>query len=881
MNPFKKPQPVVASSWELSEVRDNVTFTGDRMIAWYLASEQTYSFRTVREIEDLIRNQASQLAKLVGNTIHVRVTTRPYPVAHWARAAWENAPDPQPGFAQMLERDQRHMARSAQADKLVYYGVDLGARSTAVKLLSRFVPAAAERELEALDSRRAEVDKIMSGPGFDARPAYGKTLQWLIARSLALGCPVPVPDPQEDEELHLDGAALSDWISSVHWDAEPLAPTVRVTTSLTGGQQITRHVCVLTVSRIADIAVPEAHVPWMTKTDEVDFGVEWSCRIKPRSPEEVSKEMSSITRRIDGQVSHWSEDHGKRPPKQLARQADRAADVEDEMRSEFTGLSTRTAGWYRIAVSGRTEREALDRAQHLIRLYGPQITIVRPLGQYHLAREFVPGERLASEAHARNFPVLKAAAGLPMVTAKVGDRRGFHIGETATMSRRAVLVDLHVLPEIVEAGALVPMVGSPGSGKSTLMGLITAKSILSGVTGVLMDPAGKLQRLLTLPEIGGGIVDGQEVKPLARSVDVLNGRAGSLSPYAVVPEPTMAMIMADLPRGTDPEELLQQERAAAVQTRRDLTMMALRWCLPLALARSDEAQMRLLHAVNSCPATRSSTPRAVLETLHGGDAEDQRIARMLENASETHLGRLLFPTDTGALDADIAAAPRFTFFNLKGLLVPPAEVPMEEWRQEELLARPVMTLAAWSALNLIYRGDPSERKLFGLDEVQEITTVAGGTGRALVYKLSSDARKNNLVTLLSTQNASTVLGQDVNNFVGACFVGRTQTEDAQRDALKLLGKPAGAGYEDVLAGLSAQQLGGEDIAYREFVYRDGLGGADGTGGMERIRVTLDHHPELKAALDTTPAPEKRLKALQALEDPTASFLKASRSEGVA
>ena len=63
----------------------------------------------------------------------------------------------------------------------------------------------------------------------------------------------------------------------------------------------------------------------------------------------------------------------------------------------------------------------------------------------------------------RHFPVLKVAAGLPAITAEVGDRRGFHIAETAGLSARAVCFDPWYLPEIVEVGGLVPIVGTPGS----------------------------------------------------------------------------------------------------------------------------------------------------------------------------------------------------------------------------------------------------------------------------------------------------------------------------------------------------------------------------------------------------------------------------------
>lgn len=836
-----------AEKWALKTVVNHVTFSGDRMTAWYLAEPQTWSFRSVPEGEGLIRAQAAQLAQLVGNTIHCRVTSRPYPVAHWAQQAYRNAPEPRPGFEEMMTRDQLHMSQHAQADKLVYYGVDLGHRGAALRALSGLMAGAASREMRLLQDRLDAVDAIMAGRGFEAVPATGKDMEWLLARSFALGCPVPVPDPRAPDERELD---VDEFVESVSWSAEPLAPTVQVTTSV-NSHQVTRHVCVLTVARVGDIAIPEEHEPWMAKVDRLGFSVEWSFRVQPRAAEQTSREMTHLTNRIDSQVDHWSGDHGKRPPKQLQRQADRAADIEDEMRREFTGLSTRTRGWYRIAVLGETEDEALDRAQKVAELYQPQIKVQRQIGQFHLAREFVPGEPLATSAHARKFPVLKVAAGLPAITAEVGDRRGFHIGETAGLAARAVCFDPWYLPEVAETSGLVPIVGTPGSGKSTLMGMLTYKAILSGVRGVGMDPAGRMQKMLDLPELA----------PYSRSVDVLGGHPGSLSPYGVVPEPNRALVQLDSTDEEDFEHKLRLAQSAATATRRDLAFSTLRWCLPYLMGRHEEVQKRLRAAVMKADALRRTSAWQVLQILEQGNETDLEIARELKAARESELGRLFFSTETQTReDRDRVAGiepARFTMFNLKGLMAPdPDKVPMEDWRPEELLARPIMTLASWSSLQLIYRGDPHERKLFVLDEAHEVTE-GSGAGRALVYKLSSDSRKNNCAALVSTQNASVVLGNDINNFVGAAFVGRARSEDAQKDALKLLGKPEDSGYEELLANLSPQSRRSEGrLGFREFVYRDGIGVI---GGMEKIRVTLAHHPELAEALDTTADPTKRLR----------------------
>ena len=855
----KRPAPVGDQAqhrgrqddWALRAVVNHVTFSGkgsDRMIAWYLADPQTWSFRSVEEGEGLIYDQAVQLAELVGTTVYCRVTTRPYPVHHWAAAAYANAPEPQPGFDDLMRRDQLHMAQHTQADKLVFYGVDLGERGVTLKALGKVLAGAVDREMQALEERLQAVDAIMAGPGIEAGPASPRDMEWLLARSFALGCPVPVPGPEEPDRHRLDDDDLSEFVNTVSWTAEPLGASVRITATV-NEQPVTRHVVVLTVARAGEIQIPEKHEPWMAKSDRAGFPVEWFYRVDPRAPEEISKEMSRLTNRIDGQMTHWRDEHGKRPPKQLARQADRAADVEDEMRTEFTGLSTRTRGWYRIAVSGPTEKEALERAAKLVNLYKPQIKLVRELGQYHLAREFVPGEPLSSNAHARKFPILKVAAGLPAITAEVGDRRGVHIGETAGLSSRAVCFDPWFLTEVMEQGGLVPVVGTPGSGKSMLLGTCSYKFVLSGVRGVAMDPAGRLQKMLRLPELA----------PISRSVDLLGGAPGSLSPYAVVPEPNRALVALDAQDERDFATKLELAENAARATRRDLAYETLRWCLPLSMGRDATVQSRLRAAITGSPDTRFSSPMSIVEALRRGDSLSQDVANELVAASQRELGRLFFHARTGTpTHLDRAEEARFTVFNLKGLVKPDQSVPLEDYSPEELLYRPIMALAAWSSLQLIYRGDPHERKLFVLDEAHEVTE-GSGAGRTLVYKLSSDSRKNNCAALVAMQNASTVLGaNNVNNFVGAALVGRTQDLEAQRDALKLLGKPEGIGYEEILGNLSPRGRRSEErLGYREFIYRDGLGGEGGRGGMERIRVSLKHHPELFEALNTTASPDQR------------------------
>ncbi|MCL1872451.1 MAG: hypothetical protein FWF90_18840, partial [Promicromonosporaceae bacterium] len=424
--------------WSLSRVAEHVTFSDKRMVAWYLLDPQRWSFRTVADGEALIEAFASQIAELVGRTVYGRITTRPYPVQTWAKAAWENSPSATQGFARILERDQRQLASRMQSDKLVYLGVDLGSRSAALSLTARVVPDVARRELDALRHRLDDLEEIMAGPGIEAIPAVGNDMAWLLARSFALGCPAPEQDTVE--ATHWTAEDLHEFTGATHWSAEPLAQSVRIDSTL-GDQPITRHVVVLTVGRMGELRIPEEDEPWIAKTDKLPFPVEWAFRVDVRSSEETSKEMNKLSDRVLAQRDHYLDDHGKQPPRQLARQAERASAVEDEQRSGFDGLATRTRGWYRIAVSAPTQEEALARAKVVQKIYKPAIKIEREFDQFRLAREFVPMEPLANTGHTRHLPILKLAAGVPAATAEVGDKRGVLIGYTSGFAERPVTWD--------------------------------------------------------------------------------------------------------------------------------------------------------------------------------------------------------------------------------------------------------------------------------------------------------------------------------------------------------------------------------------------------------------------------------------------------------
>ena len=296
------------------------------------------------------------------------------------------------------------------------------------------------------------------------------------------------------------------------------------------------------------------------------------------------------------------DDHDKRPPKQLARQADRAATSRTRCGPEFTGLPTRTSGWYRIAVSGRTEKEALDRAAKSSTSTSRRSGSSRELGQYHLAREFVPGEPLASTAHARQFPVLKVAAGLPAITAEVGDRRGVpHRGDRRPVrSGRAmgpVVPDRRSWrssrPGPARRHPRIGQVHADGPARPT-------RRPCPGCRGVSMDPSGRLQRMLRAARARAAS---------SASVDLLGGPTGIAVPVRggarTQPGP------GPRPRPPTTEDFAERLRLAQAPPRRRAGTSPTRrcaGCLPARPRNRDERPER------SCaPRSRPRPPRRVLD----------------------------------------------------------------------------------------------------------------------------------------------------------------------------------------------------------------------------------------------------------------------------
>jgi hypothetical protein len=835
----------------LRSIDGHLVRNGQEVYAWYRLAPQRWSFRSDSQRQDLIHAIAGQYAELQGRWLHLRVTARPYPIRMWAEAHARNAvgrlPDT-PGalsFDDYMVGEQQQLLGHSMAEKEVYLGVQVQTRSMvdrvverAAPVLRRVFPTAVDAELVAVDAEVEHLDGVIGVAGLEGRPVTAEEMSWLMHRSCSLGLPAPrnlpvVPGATWEPE---DLASFTD---AADFHTEPYAPTLTVRGRTGSNAGIARHVVVLTVGQMHGLRIPEIDDPWVQRSDRLPAGVEWSARIYVRRPAEVAGELQRQMNKVRSQVRHYTDEHDLEPPQSLVRQAGRVLEIDDEMTSGFTALGTRVRSWWRLAVSGPTDRDALRLAQQLLDLYKPKIAIEHPEAQYALAREFIPGEPLSSGAYLRRGSVIWAASAVPTATAEVGDRRGILLGETCTATRRPVAWDPWMAQEIRDSSGLTALVAGLGGGKSFLGGGIVYKTLRSGAYWTLLDPSGPLAKLCELPEL----------RPYARPINLLNAQPGILNPYRVVAEPSLAHFLDE----EDPERAWRREKALTAATRRRLVLDVLTGVLPFEVARMAKTRIVLLRAVRAVGGRPDAHPGQVFEMLRRDPSEHHEHAIVVADFLDEMRERmsLLIP-EKGADPYTEVRDDRLTVLTMSGLTLPKDTIGREHWTDAESLGVELLNLAAWLTQRSIYERPRDQRKGVWIDEAFFLSEVP--TGRVLMNRFARDSRKWNVRVLLSSQIPADFLKiQGFVSLLDSVFVGRLDDGPAQSDALRLLKVPVEAGYEQVVASLG-RRPGGErlaterDRAPRQFIF------GDGAGGVERVRVDFSgaHLEHLCAALDTTP-----------------------------
>lgn len=840
----------------LRAIHGNLTVTRAATTAWFKLPASSWAFRGDDDRAAELHTTTAAYAKLADKELHLRVTTRPYPVSTWAANLAAHGPQPPvPGDGQgrwfasrrrlydaWCDRQnavQAHLNNSRLDSKETYLGVVLDRSQTGSEALNKLSGQASGRaEAKRLAGTRNQVEGVMTGPGMNARPATSHELEWLVHRSVAPHIPAPEfleallhdqPVTQVAPYLGLDTPGLvpeadmgqfTDWLTV---ESAPRSKTAAVTAQRDGYVH-TRRVAALAVGNVDEGLTIPPEDPWLAELEKLPFPVEVSARLRVLPGPDVAKGIERKLKFAQNQQEHHAE-HGLHVPKRLQRQVELAADAEDEVTSGSETAATRVHGTVHLSVGSLDEETTLDRARAVVDLYRQRQVRMHhlPAQAAHL-RAFAPGEDEVSGAHTRRMPATMWAASGPTVTATLGDGIGPYLGETTRSSRRPVFWDPFVTI-LNENPGLAAVVAKLGGGKSTLIGSIVYQAVLRGIPATLLDPAPppvNLGALTTMPEL----VDH------AALVNLMEAPAGTLNPFALVPDPDLAVV--------DNRAAFDEEMRRAASDR----MLLARDIIQMLLPPRDrpEAEGAVRAAVRQVGGGADASLDQVVDALAGmPDNRANSAAAAVSDIAGLSMSRLFFgrPEQGGVSGTDAL----LTVITMPGLSLPP-DNPEVEPSQEELLAVPLLHLASRLATRRAFNKPQARPAILGLDEMHFLTRW--GSGRTLFQRVAHDSRRNRLRVFASAKKPSELLDMDVAALISEAFVGKIEDHDTARDALRLLRVPTDVGYEQAIASLSGQG----QRASREFIMRDG------SGTVDRLRVDLDHNPDLITALSTGRAPTR-------------------------
>lgn len=822
----KKPPPL-----RLKRLDGNKAIVGKTVTKWYRLPGQRWSWRSEAERDSLILDCAERYSELVNHRLHWRTVTRPSTAADWEARLLASSPNALPGWNDHLRRCVQCLDRTGVdlSEKQVFLGVDVAPTT------SRWSISGLWAEKDSTD-----IDTIIAGPGFEGRPATSDEIEWLFRSSVLLG---HIPTATSGIDAPWEETDLPEITDAVHISEDNAYD--RAVSFIYEG--VERFVVTSVIGRTQVLHTNNAIVPWLAAVDKLPYPVQISATLDIVPAEQ----MLSFTRKkageIRAQIDHIVE-HKQPVPHHLPKALEQAMAIQDEIEQGQPELSIRAEGWYRLSVSGATEDEARSRAKEVERLFAPKITIVHPAGQYHLAREFIPGETLSCTSHRRQMPLRTAAAAMPTATASVGHSSGFYLGHTVGAGgQQAVFWDPWRSTEKRERSGLAVCVGGLGSGKTSLMSLLAYQAALSGVQTTILDPSGALAPLCRVPELAGR----------ARHIDLLHAQPGQLNPWRVIPDPVRANF--------DSDEEFRQERSLVNGERQTLATDILQMMLPPQIARHEDTLIALQRAAQvECSAIRPSMG-GLLATLHAmrdSDATDDAVRRrcrvlvgdrygegMLGSLTRLPAAQLIFDNANSELDHEDGADPVLTVFTMLGLEFPDEGANPESWTTDERLSLACLSLTGRVVQRSVYRGDRNRRKLIDYEEGWLLDLVS--TGQSLLHKSVRETRKFNSRVLFSSQNPGDFPAA-MSNLIDAAFVGHTEDPDTQKQALRLLKAPENVGFEAALATLNPHARGHAGRSgVRHFVINDG------EGGIERVSIDLTQmSAAARAALDSTADPTK-------------------------
>lgn len=796
-------------------------------------------------------------AALLGRDYRERVTTRPHPVAEWARKLDARTPHPAPDvdgetWNDYLVRQQMRIG-SGMDDRVTFRHFSIGWVDPTIDVLAEVLafvnhgttPSDAVRKLLAEEKRVADA---VTGHGWHATPMTQREQAWLIQRTLAPGMPAPSLPNGTDGWATGDLPALA---SSVRWQENVFDRTVEVR-AWRDGKETVRAVQVLACAQMSDLDYPDNGLePWQAYAERaVDptgtpFNIEWSLTGRLMTGAELAgraeKDLSTAIYTAK-QYEQWDEP----PPDYTARGIQRAAESRDQITTGQAAVSGRYVGTVNMIIVGEEVKDrdgkvimsaadsCEERAEIARLLYGGaelRMVFAAPQGQSIRLTETIPGQPYDRKGYQRQIRLPFLAAGLPNVTTAVGDGKGPYIGYTL-QDHRPVHHDSHFATEgrgvLGRGNNMFAIVGALGSGKTVLGETVAYNGARRGIKVVAWDPSGPMDRLCDLPELRG----------ISQKVNLLRGERGILSPPALVREP-----------GKD--EFADSETGRREYDEAVATAQAERGSLAV-----DTARRSLESDLYSHPATLGllrDARRRVTWTQHASlwdlvdmlrtlpDPHAESLADALEDASQMPTLSLLFPDRSSA--GDMAGAQHrstLTIISTPGIKRAPDDVQRTDWSPKEMAADSILRLAALYADRELFGKTMGDRAIALFDEAEDFTDSA--IGRTTLSRLGRDHSKWNIAVYLLLKSISeNILTGELRNFLAGAFVGRIANREVAETMLTILGITDRA-YALSLMRLSEREPG-------QFVHLDAL------GQVGSFRVDVDYHPELREVIFTNPKPE--------------------------
>ena len=841
--------------WQLTGISGHVTTARGEVRAWYVLRDVDWEFLSTDQREAHIHNAGRVLAGLAGRSVHERVSSMPFAASMWAAALDAGTPSPvdDDAWHRYLTGGQRVLGSRSLSATAVLWGVSVGNESTVSRFLAGLGKGdRAGRASDRLSGDIENLDALMESIG---RPSTQREVEWLVSRSRGLGLPNPSPSWVAGAEPVdvFDLAGVMDQVE-VHPGAVG-SRTVRLVGSPDRSKTVDpveTHVAVLSMARMEDRSIPETSPPWAAYARRFG-GFEMSSHFVVRDGRGAAKDVEKRLQLIHDQKDQFQRVDSRMEPPMLGQAHKAARAMKHEMEEGYGTEATRVYAYVRFAVAAPTSKQALERAQGLIKHYEAERIDLKFMRNVEGAyREFVPGESISTTAHLRHMPVITYAAGLPNISSRLGDREGHLIGSTVGAGGHPFIWDLHQGMERFSRSGLTPLVSGLGGGKSTLMGLLAALETLSNVSTTVFDPSGPLAR----------ITKWEPIASVSSSLNLLDAAEGTLSPFGVVVDPSLESVEADdavqeklraiatrRERGEYLEQKWRDAQQVARMERTALALDAMRSILPEGVMSGAMTEVLLSRALAQQTSRQDASLADVVEFLADRSLFPEDMARTLYESLHQMMDhprtRLFF--NPGAQEQ---SSSRLLVITLPGMSLPKQETERSSWSVDERLSVAVLNLAAQFASSRIYSGGMNERKFVGLDEAHRLSEWA--SGRNLFARLERDSRKWNARIVTSSQDRHTALSAQSASkaLISDAFIGALAAPAQQEDALRLIGVKTGVGYERTLGNLRSPEGTPESAEYRDFVARI-------NGKVGRFRVNRDLLPGLWELLDTRPKGQER------------------------